>query len=72
MSGPPPSEVRRTAAMTVLTVIAGAVDAASFLTLGKASWALVTGDALFLSFAPAGEGEVPVARAAAAVAAFPA
>ncbi|MGQ5226415.1 DUF1275 family protein [Streptomyces sp. yara] len=58
--------------MTVLTVIAGAVDAASFLTLGKASCALVTGNALFLSFAPAGEGEVPVARASAAVAAFPA
>ncbi len=55
--------------MTVLTVIAGAVDAVSFLTLGKVFCALVTGNVLF---APAGEGDVPVARAAAAVAAFPA
>ncbi len=69
MSGLPPCEVRRTAAMTVLTVIAGAVDAVSFLTLGKVFCALVTGNVLF---APAGEGDVPVARAAAAVAAFPA
>ncbi|MEU2992144.1 DUF1275 family protein [Streptomyces griseoincarnatus] len=58
--------------MTVLTVIAGAVDAVSFLTLGKVFCARVTGNALFPSFAPAGEGDVPVARAAAAVAAFPA
>ncbi|WP_307823527.1 DUF1275 family protein [Streptomyces sp. I5] len=49
--------------MTVLTVIAGAVDAVSFLTLGKVFCALVTGNVLF---APAGEGDVPVARAAAA------
>ncbi|WP_428837958.1 DUF1275 family protein [Streptomyces tunisiensis] len=69
---PAPSEVRRTAAMTVLTVIAGAVDAVSFLTLGEVFCARVTGNVLFLSFAPAGEGDVPVARAAAAVAAFPA
>ncbi|MGA5343219.1 DUF1275 family protein [Streptomyces griseoincarnatus] len=58
--------------MTVLTVIAGAVDAVSFLTLGKVFCARVTGNALFPSFAPVGEGDVPVARAAAAVAAFPA
>ncbi len=72
---PAPAEVRRTAAMTVLTVIAGAVgavDAVSFLTLGEVFCARVTGNVLFLSFAPAGEGDVPVARAAAAVAAFPA
>ncbi|MFC8838807.1 DUF1275 family protein [Streptomyces griseoincarnatus] len=72
---PAPAEVRRTAAMTVLTVIAGAVgavDAVSFLTLGKVFCARVTGNVLFLSFASAGEGDVPVARAAAAVAAFPA
>ncbi|MEV5090600.1 DUF1275 family protein, partial [Streptomyces griseoincarnatus] len=61
--------------MTVLTVIAGAVDAVdavSFLTLGEVFCARMTGNALFLSFAPAGKGDVPVARAAAAVAAFPA
>ncbi|MCP8708330.1 DUF1275 family protein [Streptomyces cellulosae] len=34
--------------MTVLTVIAGAVDAVSFLTLAKVFCALVTGDVLFL------------------------
>ncbi|WP_346153016.1 DUF1275 family protein [Streptomyces labedae] len=54
MSGLPPSDVRRTAVLTVLTVIAGAVDAVSFLTLGKVFCALVTGNALFPSFAPAG------------------
>ncbi|MGM7444664.1 DUF1275 family protein, partial [Streptomyces tunisiensis] len=57
---PAPSEVRRTAAMTVLTVIAGAVgavDAVSFLTLGEVFCARVTGNVLFLSFAPAGEGD---------------
>ncbi|MFD8846007.1 DUF1275 family protein [Streptomyces pseudogriseolus] len=42
--------------MTVLTVIAGAVDAVSFLTLGKVFCALATGNVLFLSFGPAGEG----------------
>ncbi|KEG42307.1 hypothetical protein DJ64_32655 [Streptomyces griseorubens] len=56
--------------MTVLTVISGAVDAVSFLTLGKVFCALVTGNVLFLSFALAGEGDVPVERAATAVAAF--
>ncbi|WSB84363.1 DUF1275 domain-containing protein [Streptomyces cellulosae] len=64
----PPSEVRRTAAMTVLTVTAGAVDAVSFLTPGKVFRALMTGNVQFPSFAPAGAGDVPVARAAAAFA----
>ena len=64
----PPSEVRRTAAMTVLTVTAGAVDAVSFLTPGKVFRALVTGNVQFPSFAPAGAGDAPVARAAAAFA----
>ncbi|MGV9871989.1 DUF1275 family protein [Streptomyces cellulosae] len=54
--------------MTVLTVIAGAVDAVSFLTPGKVFRALVTGNVRFPSFAPAGAGDVPVARAAAAFA----
>lgn len=52
----PPSEVRRTAATTVLTVTAGAVDAVSFLTPGKVFRALVTGNVQFPSFAPAGGG----------------
>lgn len=54
--------------MTVLTVTADAVDAVSFLTPGKVFRALVTGNVQFPSFAPAGEGDVPVARAAAAFA----
>ncbi|MFZ4154145.1 YoaK family protein [Streptomyces pseudogriseolus] len=70
MSDVPPAEVRRTGVLTVLTVIAGAVDAASFLTLGKVFCAFATGNVLFLSFGPAGEGDVPVARPAAAVGAF--
>ncbi|MCM1941923.1 DUF1275 domain-containing protein [Streptomyces sp. G3] len=61
---------RRTAVMTVLTVLAGAVDAVSFLTMGKVFCALATGNVLFLSFALAGEGDVPVARPATAIGAF--
>ncbi|WP_437002170.1 YoaK family protein [Streptomyces sp. enrichment culture] len=61
---------RRTAVMTVLTVVAGAVDAVSFLTMGKVFCALATGNVLFLSFALAGEGDVPVARPATAIGAF--
>lgn len=56
--------------MTVLTVLAGAVDAVSFLTMGKVFCALATGNVLFLSFALAGEGDVPVARPATAIGAF--
>ncbi|MFE0812870.1 YoaK family protein [Streptomyces sp. NPDC058794] len=65
-----PPDVRRTAVMTVLTVLAGAVDAVSFLTMGKVFCALATGNVLFLSFALAGEGDVPVARPATAIGAF--
>ncbi|MER7897832.1 YoaK family protein [Streptomyces sp. NPDC096046] len=64
------TDVRRVAVMTVLTVLAGAVDAVSFLTMGKVFCALATGNVLFLSFALAGEGAVPVARPAAAIGAF--
>lgn len=56
--------------MAVLTVLAGAVDAISFLTMGNVFCALATGNVLFLSFALAGEGDVPVARPAAAIGAF--
>ncbi|MFE2433904.1 DUF1275 family protein, partial [Streptomyces sp. NPDC059409] len=48
---------RRTAVMTVLTVVAGAVDAVSFLTMGKVFCALATGNVLFLSCARARAGE---------------
>ncbi|MEV8593605.1 YoaK family protein [Streptomyces sp. NPDC052012] len=64
------SDVRRTVVMTVLTVLAGAVDAVSFLTMGHVFCALATGNVLFLSFALAGEGDVPVARPATAIGAF--
>lgn len=64
------SDARRVTVMTVLTVLAGAVDAVSFLTMGKVFCALQTGNVLFLSFAIAGEGEVPVARPVIAMGAF--
>ncbi|MFE5919195.1 YoaK family protein [Streptomyces sp. NPDC056468] len=53
-----------------LTVVAGAVDAITFLTMGHLFAALTTGNLLFLSFALVGEGQVPVARPAAALIAF--
>ncbi|WP_344014895.1 YoaK family protein [Streptomyces thermospinosisporus] len=64
------SDYRRTAVMGLLTVLAGAVDAISFLTMGHVFCALVTGNVLFLSFALAGEGDVPVARPATTIGAF--
>ncbi|MET9895071.1 YoaK family protein [Streptomyces sp. NPDC006465] len=73
-SGAPPSAERRerqqTVVMATLTVLAGAVDAVSFLTMGHVFTALATGNLLFLSFAVAGEGQVPVARPAIALLAF--
>ncbi|WP_192582558.1 MULTISPECIES: YoaK family protein [Streptomyces] len=73
-AGPPASAVRRerqqTVVMATLTVLAGAVDAVSFLTMGHVFTALATGNLLFLSFAVAGEGELPVARPAVALIAF--
>ena len=50
MSDVSPLEVRRTVVLTVLTVFAGAVDAVSFLTMGKVFCALATGNVLFLAF----------------------
>ncbi|MFE0470829.1 YoaK family protein [Streptomyces sp. NPDC058947] len=64
------SDARRVTVLTVLTVLAGAVDAVSFLTMGKVFCALATGNVLFLSFALAGEGDVSVARPATAIGAF--
>jgi uncharacterized membrane protein YoaK (UPF0700 family) len=63
-------EVPITVAMAVLTVTAGAVDAISFLALGQVFTALATGNLLFLAFALGGQGSVPVARPAIALAAF--
>lgn len=57
-SGPPLPADRRerqqTVVMTTLTVLAGAVDAVSFLTMGHVFTALATGNVLFLAFAVAG------------------
>ncbi|MFB7933988.1 YoaK family protein [Streptomyces sp. NPDC056039] len=64
------TDARQVAVMTVLTLLAGAVDAVSFLTMGDVFCSLVTGNVLFLSFALAGEGAVPVARPAIAIGAF--
>ncbi|MFD5816994.1 YoaK family protein [Streptomyces sp. NPDC127038] len=73
-TGPPAPDGRRerqrTVVMATLTVLAGAVDAISFLTMGHVFTALATGNLLFLSFAVAGEGELPVARPAVALLAF--
>ncbi|MFB7243868.1 DUF1275 domain-containing protein [Streptomyces populi] len=73
-AGSPASAARRerqqTVVMATLTVLAGAVDAVSFLTMGHVFTALATGNLLFLSFAVAGEGELPVARPAVALVAF--
>ncbi len=65
-----PTELRETVIMAALTVVAGAVDAISFLTMGHVFAALTTGNLLFMSFAMAGEGQVPVARPAAALIMF--
>ncbi|MFD8150346.1 DUF1275 family protein [Streptomyces sp. NPDC059720] len=64
------TDARRVAVMTALTVLAGAVDAISFLTMGKVFCALATGNVLFLSFALAGDGDIPVARPVTAIGAF--
>ncbi|WP_328348463.1 DUF1275 family protein [Streptomyces violaceus] len=48
----------------------GAVEAVSFLTMGKVFCAPATGKVLFLSFALSGEGDVRVARPATAIGAF--
>ncbi|GAA2447361.1 YoaK family protein [Streptomyces macrosporus] len=65
-----PREVREVAAMTALTVVAGAVDAIGFLTMGQVFTALATGNLVFLSFALVGEGRVPVVRPAVALIGF--
>ncbi|MFJ2392126.1 YoaK family protein [Streptomyces sp. NPDC087843] len=64
------AELRRTTIMTVLTVVAGAVDAITFLTMGQVFAALETGNVLFLTFALAGSGPISVIRPAVALVTF--
>ncbi|MER6436241.1 MULTISPECIES: YoaK family protein [unclassified Streptomyces] len=64
------AELRTTVIMTVLTVVAGAVDAITFLTMGHVFAALETGNVLFLTFALAGSGPVSVVRPAVALVTF--
>jgi uncharacterized membrane protein YoaK (UPF0700 family) len=64
------SEIRITAVMFALTVTAGAVDAVTFLGLGRAFAALATGNVLLLSFGVANAPGIPVAHPAEALAAF--
>ena len=64
------NEVRITAVMFALTVTAGAVDAVTFLGLGRAFAALATGNVLLLSFGVANAPGIPVAQPAEALAAF--
>ncbi|GGX63655.1 YoaK family protein [Streptomyces fructofermentans] len=56
--------------MSTLTVLAGAVDAISFLTMGHVFTALATGNVLFLSFAVAGEGQSSALRPVVSLLAF--
>ncbi|MFG2477595.1 YoaK family protein [Streptomyces fagopyri] len=64
------TELRTTVVMTVLTVIAGAVDAITFLTMGRVFAALETGNVLFLTFALAGSGHVSAVRPTVALVTF--
>lgn len=67
---PDRSEIRITVVMFALTVTAGAVDAVTFLGLGRAFAALATGNVLLLSFGVANAPGIPVAQPAEALAAF--
>jgi uncharacterized membrane protein YoaK (UPF0700 family) len=64
------NEVRITAVMFALTATAGAVDAITFLGLGRAFAALATGNVLLLSFGVANAPGIPIAQPAEALAAF--
>src|SRR5262245_2127722 len=64
------NEIRITAVMFALTVTAGAVDAVTFLGLGRAFAALVTGNVLLLGFGVATAPGIPIAGPAEALAAF--
>ncbi|MFJ8006294.1 YoaK family protein [Streptomyces fagopyri] len=64
------TELRTTVIMTVLTVVAGAIDAITFLTMGRVFAALETGNVLFLTFAVAGSGHVSAVRPTVALVTF--
>jgi len=64
------SEIRITVVMFALTVTAGAVDAVTFLGLGRAFAALATGNVLLLGFGVANAPGIPIAQPAEALAAF--
>ncbi len=65
-----PGEVRISVVMFALTATAGAVDAVTFLGLGRAFAALATGNVLLLSFGVANAPGISIARPAEALAAF--
>ncbi len=64
------SEIRISIVMFALTVSAGAVDAVTFLGLGRAFAALATGNVLLLGFGVANAPGVGIARPAEALVAF--
>jgi uncharacterized membrane protein YoaK (UPF0700 family) len=63
-------EVRISIVMFALTATAGAIDAVTFLGLGRAFAALATGNVLLLSFGVANAPGISIARPAEALAAF--
>jgi len=65
-----PTDRALPAVLLLLTVVAGVVDAASFLGLGRIFTANMTGNVVFLGFAAAGAPGLSVARSSAALAAF--
>jgi Protein of unknown function (DUF1275) len=67
---PARSEIRISIVMFALTVTAGAVDAVTFLGLGRAFAALATGNVLLLGFGVANAPGISIARPADALAAF--
>ena len=59
-----------TAALVVLTVSCGVVDAVSFLALGRVFVATMTGNVIFLGFALAGEPSLSISAALTALGSF--
>ena len=64
------SQIRISVVMFALTVSAGAIDAVTFLGLGRALAALATGNVLLLGFGVANAPGITIARPAEALAAF--
>jgi uncharacterized membrane protein YoaK (UPF0700 family) len=67
---PARSELRVTLVLLALTATTGAVDAVTFIGLGRAFAALATGNVLLLSFGIANAPGIPVAQPAEALGAF--